>query len=110
MRNVARALVRGSWLQSGCRKRYHTPSAAAGMTQALDFVHGPRRDRTCDPLIKSQAAARSVPPRRWARVGNARKRLRSRDRRRAPVGAEPGRSARSWLQSGCRNRRGTGRQ
>jgi hypothetical protein len=31
------------------------------MIQPIDFVHGPRRDRTCDPLIKSLSEGFDAP-------------------------------------------------
>jgi hypothetical protein len=79
------------------------------MTQARDFVDGPRRDRTCDPLIKS---LRDAPPARTARhglVGNVAEMLAAALCRPEPADAEPRGLAPSWLQDGCRRLADTGR-
>ena len=80
------------------------------MTQALDFIHGPRRDRTCDPLIKSQTAPRPARPNGWVRVDNSAERFMPPDRRLVRAGAEPPRWDSSWLQRGCRIVRNTDRE
>jgi hypothetical protein len=80
------------------------------MMQAHDFVNGPRRDRTCDPLIKSLPGRPSAPgaPRAWP--ANRAERFVPRRRRRERGGTEPHGSAPSWLQDGCRIPADTGRK
>src|SRR5262245_30798842 len=78
------------------------------MTQARDFISGPRRDRTCDPLIKSQSGPRPLRAARRVRVAKLAESLTPRDRRPTRAGAARPRSPPSWLQRGCRNRLTTG--
>jgi hypothetical protein len=79
------------------------------MTQAREFVNGPRRDRTCDPLIKSLRGARPARAKRHAFVGNSAETLAAAVCRPARAGPEPHRLASSWLQDGCRILADTGR-
>jgi hypothetical protein len=79
------------------------------MTQARDFVNGPRRDRTCDPLIKSLRGPRPARAARRERVGNSPERFMPRARAPARAGAGRRGLAPSWLQDGCRMLAVTGR-
>ena len=80
------------------------------MTQARDFVNGPRRSRTCDPLIKSLAPPRPARAKRHALSRNGAERFMPPPCVHGRAGAEPRRSASSWLQDGCRMLAGTARE